>query len=131
MLDTAVIDDVMRRFGKAFFNNDLAALAEVVTEDFEWHFAFGPDAPDGHIYRGVQEVGQGIIDHSQRFQELRFDGISICGAGEDQIVMTYQLAGRFADGREINLRGIELLTLRGNRLAKKDVFWKQYSPPSE
>ena len=52
-MDDAAAADVMKRFGKAFFSRDPAALAQVLTDDAEWHFAFGSDAPDGRVRRGV------------------------------------------------------------------------------
>ena len=36
-------NEVMRRFGKAYFKQDPALLADAVTDDVEWHFAMGSD----------------------------------------------------------------------------------------
>ena len=43
---------IMNRFSKAFFRRNATELALAVTEDVEWHFAIGNDAPDGRVHRG-------------------------------------------------------------------------------
>ena len=43
----------MQRFGKAYFSRDRALLAREITEDAEWHFAFGADPPDGRVRKGI------------------------------------------------------------------------------
>ena len=40
--------------------------------------------------------------------------------------MEYRVTGTFLDGGPFNLRGVEVLSFRDGRLAKKDVYWKQY-----
>lgn len=121
------VDDIMTRFGQAFMHKDYNALAQVITEDAQWHFAFGPHAPDGFIYKGLEGFKQGIVDHSKRFQYLKFNDIEYCAAGDDKIVMTARVVGKYRDGSSINLRSIELISTQGNRICKKDVFWKQES----
>jgi ketosteroid isomerase-like protein len=115
----------MARFSAAYFSKDPARLAAAITEDAEWHFAFGADAPHGRVRRGLAGFLQGIADNDAFFERLRFDDVVIRGFGSDQIVMTYLANGRYRDGADFALRGIELLTVRDNRIALKDVFWKQ------
>lgn len=132
-MDDAAAADVMKRFGKAFFSRDPAALAQVLTDDAEWHFAFGSDAPDGRVRRGVDGFLQGIAENEALFAELRFTDVVIRGIPGDQLLMTCRVEGRYRAGKApagtpeaFCLRGLELVTVRDGRIARKDVFWKQY-----
>ena len=69
---------------------------------------------------------KGIEENDTLFERLRFDGVKCFGLDPDRIVMTYSVEGKYRDGESFSLRGIELVTVRGGRVAKKDVFWKQY-----
>ena len=117
---------IMAKFGKAFFAKDRKGLAEILTEDAEWHFAIGPDAPHGRVRVGVDGFLLGIEENGQLFSKLRFEDIVYRWASEDEILMTYRLDGQHRDGDSFNLRGVELITVRDGRICKKDVFWKQY-----
>ena len=121
---------IMSRFGKAFFKKDATLLADVLTPDAEWHFAFGPDAPHGRVRRGVDGFLAGARENDSMFEHLRFDQIVCRALGDDRIVMTYLLDGRHraAEGRgaAFALRGVELISLRDGKIALKDVFWKQH-----
>jgi ketosteroid isomerase-like protein len=148
-MDDATAIAVMQRFGKAFFSRDPARLAEAVTEDAEWHFALGSDTPDGRVRRGVDGFLQGIAENEAMFEQLRFEDVVVRGIPGDQLIMTYRAEGRYREGtaaapganaaaaageaaprpggsRAFSLRGIELVTVREGRVAKKDVFWKQF-----
>ena len=116
---------VMARFGKAFFKKDRDLLAEILTDDAEWHFAIGVDAPNGRVRVGVDGFLQGIAENDELFSRLKFNDVVCRWSGDDLIVMTYTLDGERRGGESFNLRGVELVTVRNDRVAKKDVFWKQ------
>ena len=125
-MDDAAALAVMQRFGKAYFSKDPAQLAQAITTDAEWHFAFGPDAPDGRVRKGVQGFMQGIVENDALFEKLRFNDVVIKALDDRQLVMTYMLDGKYRGGDAFSLRGIELVTVRDGKVEKKDVFWKQF-----
>ena len=127
-MDDIAATQVMQRFGKAFFNRDPALLAQAITADAQWHFAFGPDSPDGRVRTGVDGFLQGARENDALFERLRFNDIVCRGFGADQIVLTYLIDGQHRGGDAFSLRGIELITVRDGKLARKDVFWKQSRP---
>ncbi|MBK8764849.1 MAG: nuclear transport factor 2 family protein [Burkholderiaceae bacterium] len=127
-MDDIAATQVMQRFGKAFFNRDPALLAQAITADAQWHFAFGPDSPDGRVRTGVDGFLQGARENDALFERLRFNDVVCRGFGADQIVMTYLIDGQHRGGDAFSLRGIELITVRDGKLARKDVFWKQSRP---
>lgn len=127
-MDDTTAAQIMQRFGKAFFNRDPALLEQAVTADAQWHFAFGPDGPDGRVRQGVAGFLQGAQENDALFERLRFTEVVCRGLGADQIVMTYLIDGQHRGGDAFQLRGIELITVRDGKLALKDVFWKQSRP---
>ena len=124
-MDDVTAEQVMARFGKAYFSKQPEQLAEAITADAEWHFAFGADAPDGRVRKGLDGFLQGIAENDALFERLRFNDIVFRGLGDDQVVMTYLADGQYRAGASFSLRGIELITVRDGRVARKDVFWKQ------
>ena len=111
--------EVMARFGKAFFKKDREMLASVLTEDAQWHFAIGPDAPHGRVRVGVDGFLQGIAENEQLFSRLKFNDVDCQWTERDQLVMTYTLDGQYRDGESFQLRGIELVTVRDGRCSQK------------
>lgn len=118
-------DDLMKRMGTAFFSGDRRRLEEVLTPDAEWHFAIGNDAPYGRVRTGVDGFIQGIADNKALFESLRFEDVSYASFGDDQIVMTCRVEGKPHDGAPFSQRGVEIITVRDGKVAKKDVYWKQ------
>lgn len=125
-MDDITATAIMQRFGKAYFKRDRALLAEVLCEDAQWHFAFGTDAPDGRVRKGVDGFLRGIEENDALFERLRFTDVKCFGLDAERIVMTYLVEGKYRDGEPFSLRGIELVSVRDGRIAKKDVFWKQF-----
>ena len=125
-MDDITATAIMQRFGKAYFKRDRALLAEVLCEDAQWHFAFGTDAPDGRVRKGVDGFLRGIEENDALFERLRFTDVKCFGLDAERIVMTYLVEGKYRDGEPFSLRGIELVSVRDGRIAKKDVFWKQH-----
>lgn len=123
-MDDAAALEVMKRFGKAFFKRDPALIGEAITPDAEWHCEAGPDAPHGRVLQGVQGFMQGLADEEALFGKVHYKDIVIRALGEDQIVMTYLMDGEYRDGQAFSLRGVDLITVRDGRVAKKDVFCK-------
>ena len=126
-MDDIEAQAVMARFGSAYFSKREDRLADAITADAEWHFAFGQDAPDGRVRKGVAGFMQGMAENDAMFEWLRFDDVVIRGIGDDQLVMTYTANGKRRDGEAFSLRGVELVTAREGRVHKKDVFWKARS----
>jgi ketosteroid isomerase-like protein len=125
-MDDDAAAEVMRRFGRAYFSKDAAQLRGVITEDAEWHFAFGEDAPDGRVRRGIDGFMRGMAENDAMFERLRFGDVRCRALGGDDLVMTYLVDGQWRNGPAFQLRGVELIAVRGGRVARKDVFWKQF-----
>src|SRR5262249_39077095 len=65
------IDDLFRRFGKAFNKADVEEIAACVTDDFEWRLAAGA-RPSGTVLKGKDDLRRYFGDRSQAHREARY-----------------------------------------------------------
>ncbi len=70
------IDDLFRRFGKAFNKADVEEIAACVTDDFEWRLNAG-GAPAGRVIRGKEALRAHFNDKSTAHREARYSEASI------------------------------------------------------
>lgn len=120
-------DEVMallRDFGKAFNRGDIDGILACVTEDFEWRLAKGPDAPDGKVVSGKEEVRRALEERDREIAEMRFSETAVTIA-EDKVFGSFRAKGRLRDGTKIDVRGLDVYEIRGGRIAVKDSYWKQ------
>ncbi|MDF1722581.1 MAG: nuclear transport factor 2 family protein [Minwuia sp.] len=129
-LSMETADNIMRRMGKALFSGDPRQMETVLTDDAEWHFAIGEHAPDGRVLKGVAGFLEGVTRNKALFETLRFEDIRYEPFSDAAIVMTYLVVGKHRNGDAFTQRGVEIITTRDGKVAKKDVFWKQTGPGS-
>jgi ketosteroid isomerase-like protein len=119
---------VLKKFGSAFFKRDLEALAACTTDDVEWRFAVGADAPFGRRYVGIDGFALGFQERDEKFRQVRYDEVKTTALADGRVLMEYRVIGTDADGNEIDLYGLELYAFRDGRVALKDAYWKQPDP---
>lgn len=115
---------LLARFGKAFNGGDVEGILACVTPDFEWRLSQGPDAPDGRIVRGKDEVRAALADRAAAVRRMRFSETEVTIAG-DRILGRFRATGEWADGTPIDVRGVDVYDLRDGLIAVKDSYWKQ------
>src|SRR6476469_6319659 len=74
------IDDLFRRFGKAFNKADVDEIAACVTDDFEWRLNSG-GAPAGRVLKGKDDLRAYFNDKSKAHREARYSEARIHRAG--------------------------------------------------
>lgn len=120
----ADVMDLMKRFGKAFNKADVDGILECVTDDFEWRLAAGPDAPDGKIVTGREAVRRALADRDAALDTARISEAEVAMAGE-RVLGTFRVTGSYADGTPLDVRGVDIYTLRDGLIATKDSYWKR------
>jgi len=65
------VDDLFRRFGKAFNKADVEEIAACVTDDFEWRLNAG-GAPAGRVLKGKDDLRAYFNDKSKAHREARY-----------------------------------------------------------
>lgn len=116
------IDDLFRRFGKAFNKADVDAIADCVTDDFEWRLNAG-GAPTGRVLKGKEALRAHFADKSTAHREVRFSEASIHRAG-DKLFGTFRATGIDHAGKPFDRYGIDLYEVKDGRIALKDSYMK-------
>ena len=116
------IDDLFRRFGKAFNKADVDEIAACVTDDFEWRLAAGA-APSGTVLKGKDSLRAHFADKSKAHREARFSEAKIHRAG-DKLFGTFRVTGIDAQGNKFDRYGIDLYEVRDGKIALKDSYLK-------
>lgn len=127
----AMPDDVMalmKAFGKAFNRSDIDSILDCVTDDFVWRQASGPDAPDGKIVSGQKAVRAALAERDNAYRDMRFSDADVFMAGDDRVVGTFRATGKYASGAKLDVRGVDIYTLREGLIASKDSYWKIVTP---
>ena len=115
---------LLTRFSQAFNSKDREGTRACVTEDFEWGYYEGPHAPHGRILRGVDEACQAVLDRAARLSvPIQFTDSEEHWAG-DKLFVTYRANGVFRDTGRFDVLAIDIYTFKGQRLARKDTYWK-------
>jgi ketosteroid isomerase-like protein len=125
--DDAMIE-LLAAFGRAYFRADRAALLACTTDDFEWHQHAGPEAPNGRVLRGVEAVCQ-EVERRKAAWKVRYGDFETFPS-KHLITSTFTVKGTDDQGREVDVRAVDLYLVRAGRVARKDSFWKQIEPDS-
>jgi ketosteroid isomerase-like protein len=111
----------MVRLGyEAANRGDIDGLLDLCAPDVEWQDV----VPDALSFQGKDGVRSYFQTVWEPWQEIRREPEEIIDLGGDQVLVLFRLTGRGkGSGIEIDLRGGDLLTVRGGRLAR----WMAYT----
>ena len=116
------IDDLFRRFGKAFNKADVDEIAACVTDDFEWRLSAG-NGPASRVLKGKEDLRAHFADKSKAPREARFSEARIHRAG-DKLFGTFRVTGIDHAGKPFDRYGIDLYEVRDGKIALKDSYAK-------
>ena len=116
------IDDLFRRFGKAFNKADAEEIAACVTDDFEWRLAAGA-RPSGTVLKGKDGLRRYFAENSQAHREARYSEARIHRAG-DKLFGTFRVTGIDHAGKPFDRYGIDLYEVKDGKIALKDSYLK-------
>jgi ketosteroid isomerase-like protein len=119
------IDDLFRRFGKAFNKADVEEIAACVTDDFEWRLNAGAavGSAGGRVLKGKEALRAHFGDKSKAHREARFSEARIHRAG-DKLFGTFRVTGIDHAGKPFDRYGIDLYELKDGKIALKDSYLK-------
>ena len=112
----------MKAFLAAFNAHDVESIMSFFVDDCEFDTPRGP-TPFGRRLRGRAEVTRGIADRFAGLPDVHYgdDDHWACG---DRGVSEWTLTGTTTDGVRIEVRGCDLFVFEGDKLRRKDSFWK-------
>ena len=119
------IDDLFRRFGKAFNKADVEEIAACVTDDFEWRLNAGAagGSPGGAVLKGKEGLRAHFADKSRAHREARYSEARIHRSGT-ALFGTFRVTGIDAKGQPFDRYGIDLYELKDGKIALKDSYLK-------
>ncbi|MEL0048974.1 MAG: nuclear transport factor 2 family protein [Gammaproteobacteria bacterium] len=112
-------DSLFKKFGRAFFKQDLDALYEVVTTDFKYSILVD-EVP--RIMKTRDEVADFFVERNATQRDVRFADVIFHHAPEATF-MTYRVTGvDTASNAAFERVGVERYTFNHGRIAEKDVY---------
>lgn len=112
--------DAIDRFNNAFNRHDADALAETLTEDTV--FEDTSPAPDGRRIEGKAAVVEFWRGWFARNADARFDAEKvIIGRDHATVLWIYR---KTRNGQDWHLRGVDVFTVRGGKIAAKLAYVK-------
>ena len=112
-------DLLFKKFGRAFFKQDLDAMYDVVTDDFTYSILVND------VTRTMQtrdQVAAFFQERNGTQRDVRFEDVVFHHA-EDATFMTYRVTGTdIATDEPFERVGVERYTFKNGRIAEKDVY---------
>jgi ketosteroid isomerase-like protein len=114
--------ETMKAFLAAFNAHDVDEIMSFFTDDCEFDTPRGP-TPRGRMLRGRDQVREGIAGRFAGLPDVHY-GDDIHWSCGDRGVSEWTLTGTTTDGARIEVRGCDLFVFEGDKLRRKDSFWK-------
>lgn len=114
--------NVLREVAAGFDTHDLDRIMAHFTDDCVFLAPRGTE-PFGRRVEGRDAVRAAFSDRFAGIPDVRYTDDSHFVAG-DRGVSEWLLSGTTTDGQRIEVRGCDIWTFRGEKIALKDSFWK-------
>jgi ketosteroid isomerase-like protein len=123
----AVSVDTLEAIARAFNAHDLDAIMEFFADDCSFDMPRGPD-PWGQRFTGKTAIREALAARFAGLPDVHYgdDRHWICG---DFGVSEWLLTGTAPDGRQVRVRGCDHWEFRGDKVARKDSYWKIVEHP--
>ena len=114
---------LLARFAAAWNAHDVDALLDFMTDDGVFHASAGP-GPFGATAVGREALRRAYADVWKTYPDAQWTN-AIHFASGDRAFSEWLFTGTKADGTRVEVRGCDLFTLRGGKIAVKNSFRKQ------
>jgi ketosteroid isomerase-like protein len=121
--DTGTVTvETLRRLVDAFNAHDLDAVMRFFTDDCVLEMPRGPD-PWGRRLEGQEAVRSGLASRFAGLPDVHYDEDRHWVSGE-RGCSEWLLTGTTTKGEAVEVRGCDLFEFRGDKIARKDSYWK-------
>lgn len=115
-------DQLFKAFARAFFQRDIDALHETVTEDFVWRTL--DETGSAKSVSGRSAVQQQLQNNSLTLENVRYEDV-VYHHAPDETFMTFRLiATKKETGEPVNEVGVERYSFKDGLISLKDVYKK-------
>ena len=116
----------LERLLDAFNAHDIDAVMSFFVDDCVLEMPRGPD-PWGRRMEGRNEVRQGLVSRFAGIPDVHYGDDRHWIAG-DRGCSEWLLTGTTTEGERIAVRGCDLFEFRGDKIVRKDSYWKIVEP---
>jgi ketosteroid isomerase-like protein len=113
---------LMQAINAAFNSRDVDRIMEFFAEDCTFLMARGPE-PVGRRVQGKAAVRRVLADRFQVIADMRWDHVEAFITGP-RAVTVWMVTGTGRDGERLNYRGCDIYEFRGDKILRKDTYWK-------
>jgi ketosteroid isomerase-like protein len=114
--------DVLRDIAAGFDMHDLDRILQHFTDDAVFESPRGPEAY-GQRFIGIEAIRDAFAGRFSGIPDVRYQEDEHFVSG-DRGASEWTLSGTTTDGVRIEVRGCDLWTFRGDKVVKKDSYWK-------
>lgn len=114
--------DVLRDIAAGFDTHDLDRILQHFTDDAVFESPRGPEA-HGQRFIGIEAIRDAFAGRFSGIPDVRYQEDEHFVSG-DRGASEWTLSGTTTDGVRIEVRGCDLWTFRGDKVVKKDSYWK-------
>ncbi len=121
---------LLAAIAEAFNSRDVEQILSHFTEDAVFFMASGPE-PVGRTVAGKPAIRQVLAERFRVMPDMHWaiEHEYVCGT---RAVSVWRVSGRSLDGATvIDCRGCDLYEFRGDKVCRKDTFWKMVRPDPE
>ena len=118
--------ETLNRLVDAFNRQDIEAAVALFAEDAVFENSRGPD-PWGRRYVGRAEIREGVAGRFSALPRGEYGDVTHFVSG-DRGFSEWILRATTAEGADIEVRGCDIWTFDGDRIARKSSFWKIVEP---
>lgn len=116
----ALLDEIQDGFNR----QDVEAILSHFVEDCVWVMARGPEAPEGRVCHGKDEIGEVLRTRYGQIPDMRWEEIRHWIFGQEKALSEWVVRGTPAGGEAFAYLGCDLWEFRDGFVTKKDTYWK-------
>ena len=125
--DTMVTITLLEAIQDAFNRHDVDGILAHFAEDCEWLMARGPEDRVGRRLVGKAAIGEVLRARFAVITDMRWDDMRHF-ISSDRAASEWKVRGTLPDGRPLDLLGCDLWQFRGDKVVRKDTYWKVVEP---
>jgi ketosteroid isomerase-like protein len=114
--------ETLERLLDAFNAHDLDAVMSFFVDDCVLEMPRGPE-PWGRRFEGRDRVRKGLADRLAGIPDVHYGEHRHWVSGS-RGCSEWLLTGTTTEGKKIGVRGCDLFEFRGDKIARKDSYWK-------
>lgn len=120
---SAITIELLDSIQNAFNRRDVDLILSFFADDCEWLMARGPIAPVGRRCVGKSEIAEVLSARFAVIPDMRWEDM-IHWIDGDRATSEWVVRGTLPDGAPLELLGCDLWTFKGDKVTKKDTYWK-------